>query len=200
MAIDFKRTKLAGHFPEIWRGECKMLPGGFKPVQDFPVGTVLQRGTPVYVNFEEMTAAVCKTAKVLSGGTTTAPRVGKGHYFVVGDVVTKDGDGTASPTISKIDTSNADYDVLTLSDAYTGLAEGDVLVESETFSSDPVSAKYEPNMILGAKKEFDGKGLPTLDVAYEAVVLYPSLMFPVLASWLNSCCLKANPNILFIKQ
>lgn len=200
MAIDFKREKYAGHFPEIWRGECKVLPGGFKPVQDFPVGTVLQRGTPVFVNFEELTAAVCKTAKVLSGGTTTAPRVGKGHYFVVGDVVTKDGDGNSSPTISKIDTSNADYDVITLSAEYTGLAEGDVLVESETFSSDPVSAKYEPNMVLGAKYEFDGKGLPTLDVAYEAVVLYPSLMYPVLASWLNGCCLKANPNILFIKQ
>lgn len=200
MAIDFKREKYAGHFPEIWRGECKVLPGGFKPVQDFPVGTVLQRGTPVFVNFEELTAAVCKTAKVLSGGTTTAPRVGKGHYFVVGDVVTKDGDGKSSPTISKIDTSNADYDVITLSAEYTGLAEGDVLVESETFSSDPVSAKYEPNMVLGAKYEFDGKGLPTLDVAYEAVVLYPSLMYPVLASWLNGCCLKANPNILFIKQ
>ena len=200
MAIDFKKKKLAGHFPEIWRGECKMLPGGFKPVQEFPVGTVLQRGTPIYVNFEEMTAAVCKTAKVLSGGTTTAPRVSKGHYFVVGDVVTKDGDGKASPTISKIDTSNADYDVITLSAAYTGLASGDTLVESETYSDANVSSKYEPNMVLGAKKEFNGKGLPTLDVAYEAVVLYPSLKYPILASWLSGCCLKANPNILFIKQ
>lgn len=177
-----------------------MLPGGFKPVQDFPNGTVLQRGTPVFVNFEEMTAAVCKTAKVLSGGSTTAPRVSKGHYFVAGDTVTKDGDGTASPTILKIDTSNADYDVITLSAEYAGLTENDILVESNTYSEEPVSSKYEPNMILGAKKEFDGKGLPTLDVAYEAVVLYPSLMYPVLASWLNGCCLKANPNILFIKQ
>lgn len=200
MAIDFKKQKLAGHFPEIWRGECKMLPGGFKPVQEFPVGTVLQRGTPVYVDFEEMTAAVCKTAKVLTGGTTTAPRVSKGHYFVVGDVVTKDGDGKASPTISKIDTSNADYDVITLSAEYTGLAAGDTLVESETYSDTDVSSKYEPNMVLGAKKEFDGKGLPTLDVAYEAVVLYPSLLYPILSSWLSGCCLKANPNILFIKQ
>lgn len=200
MAIDFKKQKLAGHFPEIWRGECKMLPGGFKPVQEFPVGTVLQRGTPVYVDFEEMTAAVCKTAKVLTGGTTTAPRVSKGHYFVVGDVVTKDGDGKASPTISKIDTSNADYDVITLSAEYTGLAAGDTLVESEIYSDTDVSSKYEPNMVLGAKKEFDGKGLPTLDVAYEAVVLYPSLLYPILSSWLSGCCLKANPNILFIKQ
>jgi len=64
MAIEFKRTKVAGHFPEIWRGECRMLPGGFKPAQDFAVGTVLHRGTPLYVDFETMTAAVCKTAMV----------------------------------------------------------------------------------------------------------------------------------------
>lgn len=78
MAIDFKKTQLSGHTPEIWRGECKILPGGFKPVQNFPVGTVLHRGTPIYVDFEAMSAAVCKTAKVLKGGTTTAPRVAKG--------------------------------------------------------------------------------------------------------------------------
>ena len=89
MAIDFKKTQLSGHTPEIWRGECKILPGGFKPVQNFPVGTVLHRGTPIYVDFEAMSAAVCKTAKVLKGGTTTAPRVAKGHYFVAGDVVMK---------------------------------------------------------------------------------------------------------------
>jgi hypothetical protein len=55
-------------------------------------------------------------------------------------------------------------------------------------------------MVNGAVKEFNGKGLPTIDAAFEAVVLYPSLSFPVLPEWLNGCCLKSNPNILFIKQ
>lgn len=200
MAIDFKRTKIAGHFPEIWRGECKMLPGGFKPVQEFPVGTVIQRGTPVFVNFEDMTVAVCKAAKVLSGGSSSAPRVAKGHYFVKGDTVTKYGDGKSSPTIKSIDTNNAGYDVITLSAEYSGLTANDVIVESETFTEEDLTPKYEPNMVIGAVKEFDGKGLPTLDVAYEAVVLYPSLNFPIVDAWLNGCCLKTNPNILFIKQ
>ena len=170
MAIDFKKTQLSGHTPEIWRGECKILPGGFKPVQNFPVGTVLHRGTPIYVDFEAMSAAVCKTAKVLKGGTTTAPRVAK------------------------------------------GLAEGDILVEATEYAetgggsgSDPIPAapRYTPNMVVGAAKEFTGKGLPTIDAAYEAVVLYPSLNFPLLEDWLinpGKVCLKANPNILFIKQ
>lgn len=210
MAIDFKKTQLSGHTPEIWRGECKILPGGFKPVQNFPVGTVLHRGTPIHVDFEAMSAAVCKTAKVLAGGTTTAPRIAKGHYFVAGDVVMKLGVTYKSPIIKSIDTANAEYDVLTFASAIAGLAEGDILVEASAAAAAegdneavPAAPLYTPNMVVGAVKEFTGKGLPTIDAAYEAVVLYPSLNFPLLEDWLinpGKVCLKANPNILFIKQ
>ena len=200
MAIDFKKTAVKGHTPEIWRGECKILPGGFKPVQSFPIGTVLHRGTRIFVDFAAMSAAVCKTAKVLAGGTTTAFRVAKGHLFAIGDVVTKNGDGASTPTIKSIDTTNADYDVITLSAAYTGLAADDIVVESEAVEEGKASAKYETNMVVGAVKEFNGKGLPTIDAAYEAVVLYPSLSCPILDEWKNGVCLKSNPNILFIKQ
>ena len=210
MAIDFKKTQLSGHTPEIWRGECKILPGGFKPVQNFPVGTVLHRGTPIHVDFEAMSAAVCKTAKVLAGGTTTAPRIAKGHYFVAGDVVMKLGVTDKSPIIKSIDTANAEYDVLTFASAIAGLAEGDILVEASAAAAAegdneavPAAPLYTPNMVVGAVKEFTGKGLPTIDAAYEAVVLYPSLNFPMLEDWLinpGKVCLKANPNILFIKQ
>lgn len=210
MAIDFKKMQLSGHTPEIWRGECKILPGGFKPVQNFPVGTVLHRGTPIHVDFEAMSAAVCKTAKVLAGGTTTAPRIAKGHYFVAGDVVMKLGVTDKSPIIKSIDTANAEYDVLTFASAIAGLAEGDILVEASAAAAAdgdneavPAAPLYTPNMVVGAVKEFTGKGLPTIDAAYEAVVLYPSLNFPLLEDWLinpGKVCLKANPNILFIKQ
>ena len=210
MAIDFKKTQLSGHTPEIWRGECKILPGGFKPVQNFPVGTVLHRGTPIHVDFEAMSAAVCKTAKVLAGGTTTAPRIAKGHYFVAGDVVMKLGVTDKSPIIKSIDTANAEYDVLTFASAIAGLAEGDILVEASAAAAAegdneavPAAPLYTPNMVVGAVKEFTGKGLPTIDAAYESVVLYPSLNFPLLEDWLinpGKVCLKANPNILFIKQ
>ena len=200
MAIEFKKTAVKGHTPEIWRGECKMLPGGFKPKNNIATGTVLHRGVLVEVNFDEMSAAVIKVAKILAGGTTNKPRIAKGHLFAIGDVVTKNGDGSKTPTITAIDTTNADYDTLTLSDAYTGLAGNDVIVESEAVGSGSASAKYTPNMVVAAVKEFNGKGLPTIDAAYEAVVLYPSLNFPLLPEWLNGCCLKSNPNILFIKQ
>jgi hypothetical protein len=245
MAIEFKKTTIKGHTPEIWRGECKMLPGGFKPKNNIPVGSVVYRGVPVEVNFSEMSAAVIKIASVLSGGTTSKPRIAKGHLFAVGDVIAKVGKEDKSVTISSIDTGNADYDVLNLSAAITGLSNGDAIVEATEYgyidaesttegalkvvasgattgqinladvtpylgektlaANDYVLlqksvAKYTPNMVNGAVKEFNGKGLPTIDAAYEAVVLYPSLNFPILPEWLNGCCLKSNPNILFIKQ
>ena len=140
------------------------------------------------------------------------PSVAKGHYFVAGDVVMKLGVTDKSPIIKSIDTANAGYDVITFASAIAGLAEGDILVEATEYAetgggsgSDPIPAapRYTPNMVVGAAKEFTGKGLPTIDAAYEAVVLYPSLNFPLLEDWLinpGKVCLKANPNILFIKQ
>ena len=212
MAIEFKKSAVAGHFPEIWRGECKILPGGFKPKNTIPVGNVVHRGTLLQVNFEEMSAAVIKVATVLNGGTTTKPRIGKGHHFAVGDVVALvGGDGKKSPLITAIDTSNSEYDTLTLQAAITGLKAGDAIIESTEYqaaSGEVESAtaevlaepKYTPNMIVGAVFENTGKGLPAISAAYEAVVLYPSLTFPILSDWLTGCCLKSNPNILFIKQ
>lgn len=245
MAIEFKKTSIKGHTPEIWRGECKMLPGGFKPKNNIPVGSVVYRGVLVEVNFSEMSAAVIKIATVLNGGSTSKPRIAKGHLFAAGDVIAMVGKDDKSVSISSIDTANADYDVLNLSAAITGLASGKAIVEASDYgyidadastegalkivadnpsdgqialasvtpylgektlaANDYVllqkaEAKYTPNMVNGAVKEFNGKGLPTIDAAYEAVVLYPSLNFPILPEWLNGCCLKSNPNILFIKQ
>ena len=204
MAIEFKKTAYSGRFPEFWRGEAKILPGGFKPVQNFANGTVVRRGTPLFVDFEQHSAAVCKTATVLAGGTTSAVRVAKGHLFQVGDYVTKYGNGTAAKLINGIDTTNAEYDVLSLNSAYAGLVANDIIVETteaKVDGAETFAPKYEPNFVAGADKEFNGKGLPALDAAYDVVVLYPALAFPILAEWLNGAnCLKLNPNILFIKQ
>ena len=197
MAIEFKKQAFSGKTPVIWRGECKILPGGFKPKQTFPVGTVLRRGLPIQVDFDDMSAGVVKIAKVLDGGTTSAARIGKGHLFVVGDKVQKLGT-TTSTTVNKIDTSNADYDVVTFAAEITGLAAGDSIQESDGKSS--AKPLYTPNMVVGADLEFKGTGIPTIDAAYEAVVLYNNVDYPIPADWLQGVTLKSNPNILFIKQ
>ena len=218
MAVDFKRNDYAGHFPEIWRGECKILPGGFKPVQDIHDGTVLHKAVPIFVDFDNKTAAICKTAKVVNGGTTTKVRVAKGHYFVAGETVAIEGDGSATSLISKVDTSNSDYDVLELAKALAGAAADKVLFDTTEPGSgtaadkvlfdttEPGSGtaapKYAPNMVVGAERLIDGKGLPTIDAGFEAVILIPSLAAPMLADWLggNGLFLKNNPNIIYIKQ
>lgn len=197
MAIEFKKQAFSGKTPVIWRGECKILPGGFKPKQTFPTGTVLRRGIPIQVDFDEMSAGVVKIAKVLDGGTTTDARVSKGHLFAVGDKVQKLGT-TTSTTVSKIDTTNADYDVITFATAISGLVAGDSIQESDGQSS--AKPLYTPNMVVGADLEFKGTGIPTIDAAYEAVVLYNNVDYPIPADWLQGVTLKSNPNILFIKQ
>lgn len=203
MGINFQTQKFAGHFPEIWRGESKVLPGGFKPANKLEIGTVVRPGSPLYVDFDTRSAAVCKTAKVVNGGTTTAPRVLKGHYFAVGDSVAVN-DGTVKQTVKSIDASNADYDVITFNGALTGVKADDILIETDADAlADGAQAKpkYVPNMVAPLFKEIKATGINTLDAAYDAIVLIPSLAAtPMIPTWLNGCFLAANPNILYIKQ
>lgn len=201
MGINFKKESLAGHFPEIWRGESRVLPGGFKPANTLAVGVVVRPGTPLYVDFDAHSAAVCKTAKVVNGGTTTAPRVSKGHYFAVGDSVAVN-EGAVIGTVKAIDASNADYDVITFDKAVTGATADAILIEAAAALVESKAVpKYVPNMVAPLDKEVKATGITTLDAAYDAVVLIPSLeATPMLPKWLNGCCLAANPNIIYIKQ
>lgn len=198
MAIKFAKAAYKGKMPNIWPGTAKPLPGGFKPEQTFAVGTVIPEGTPVRVNFDTMSAAVCKTATVLEGGTTKDVRVAKGTLFAVGDKVLKVG-GTSLGEVASVERSNTAYDVVTLKAAYTGLAKGDILVEGAEINGTNAPA-YTPNAVTPADKEFTGRGIDAIDAAYEAIVLYPHLSFPILDEWKQGICLKDNPSIKFIKQ
>lgn len=205
--ITFASQSYTKHPNPFWREEVKILPGGFKPVQDFPVGTKLYRGTFVSV-LPGLTCAVIKMGKVVAGGTTTKPRVEKGSNFQVGDVVMDLANDSKSPTVSAIDTSNAEYDVLTLSAAITGLAANHLLQEANEYQAagDGVeevkaSPKYVANAVLAEDKEFKAESFPTLDVAYSCVLLKDVIpAFP--EGWLvdGGYVLKANPNIKVIEQ
>lgn len=200
MAIDFAKKTYPGRTPAIWRGECKILPGGFKPKNTLTKGEVVLRGTLLEIDFDTLEAAVVKTAKVLSGGTTSQVRVAKGSLFAVGDVVMKVGKTDVSPTVSSIDTSNSAYDVLKLSAAITGLAADDVIAEATPYSeSSPAAVKYTPNACVGADLDVQDKA-DTLDAAYEALILKNVVSYAILEDWLQGPCLKNNPNIMFIKQ
>lgn len=197
MGVKFEGKSYAGNMPVFWRGEAKILPGGYKLLQTFPKGTVIPKGTPLHIVIGTLTAAVSKYAKVVSVETTAKPRVPKGTLFQINDIVMKEG-GTAGVTVSSIDTSNADYDVLTLSSAISGLTAGDVLIEA-TATSSP-AAKYEPNAVVGEDTEpLAGSDQDTVSAAYDAVVLLGyTVQLP--ASWMQGICMKNNPNIIYVKQ
>ena len=89
MAIVFEKTKVKGGFPIFWRGEFAVLPGDFKLKGTYPEGTKIPKGTPIKLDFDNMECSICKSARVLSGGTTTAPHVKKGSMLQVGDAVGK---------------------------------------------------------------------------------------------------------------
>ena len=197
MGVKFEGKSYAGNMPVFWRGEAKILPGGYKLLQTFPKGTVIPKGTPLHIVIGTLTAAVSKYAKVVSGGTPTKPRVPKGTLFQINDIVMKEGE-TTGVTVSSIDTSNADYDVLTLSSAISGLVADDVLIEATATSSS--AAKYEPNAVVGEDTEpLAGSDQDTVSAAYDAVVLLGyTVQLP--ASWMQGICMKNNPNIIYVKQ
>lgn len=186
----------------FWRQEVRMLPGGFHPSQNIPVGEVVQRGAFVAVDFDAMSAAIVKVGKVLDGGTTSKPRVSKRNNFFAGDTVMKVGKTDAAVTVKSVDRTNPDYDVIELSAAITGLAKDDFIQEAV---KDTDGSTYSPahvaNMVLGADYESRKVGIGTLDVAWSAMVL-KDICSPFPASWLasNSPCMATNHNILFIKQ
>lgn len=197
MAIKFEKATFPGNMDAFWRKEVKMLPGGFSLKQTFPIGEIILRGAFVAVNTDDMSAAIVKIGKVLTGGTTSAARVSKRNNFCPGDTIMKVG-GDSTTTVKSVDRSNPDYDVIEVATAITGLAEGDFLQEADASSKGP---KYVANSVLGADLEIKKSGLPTIDAAYDAVLLKSVCpQFP--DSWLakDSYCLATNHNILIINQ
>lgn len=197
MSVSFERTTYSGRQQAFWRGEAKMLPNGYQLENAIAAGTVLLRGAFVHIDTDKQTGAVIKFAKVLKGGTTAAPRIEKGSYIQAGDTMQVIG-GTASQVVVSVDTSNAEYDVVTLKAALTGATEGAFIIESDGASESP-APKYLPNAVLGADREVKKNDMVALDVAYDVVVLknvVPS--FPT--DWLadGGLVLKTNPNIMFI--
>ena len=197
MSIIFREKSYSGRMRAIWR-EPKVLPGGFAVAQTFAAGTLLKRGTLVSVDMSLMKAGIVKIGKVLEGGTTTAPRVSKDNYLTAGDTVMKVG-GNATGTVASVDRSHEDYDVVTLTSAMSGLTTGDFLQEADTSGNSPVVA-YTPNAVLAADRTIMESDLPTVDVAWQALVIRPAVQsFP--DSFLTgSIALANNHNILFIKQ
>lgn len=184
MGLVFGNTDYKGSFPVFWRGEAKVLPGDFKLTDDLPEGTVVKKGTPIKLDFANMQATLCKAIKVVAGGSTTAPRVEKGSHVVATEEI-------GSTTVSKIDTTNTDYDVITLAAAESGATEGSILAVGDN----------EPNAVV--EKDVTIKknmGFSTVSAAFDVVIL-KDVAYPVADAWLTGgMCMKNNHSIKYIRQ
>ena len=124
-----------------------------------------------------MECTICKSARIVEGGTTTKPRVIKGSMFQINDAVKV---GASSGTIKSISTANESYDEITLSAAMTEAVAGADLLET-------------------TKEYTKANGFPTVSAAYGARIL-KDVAYPVPETWLQGYSMKNNPEIKYIRQ
>lgn len=118
MDLQPKKTVAAGE-SQVWQRVYETAQGGFAlditGLTTLAATAVLKAGTPV--GFDESTrkARVVKIAVLHANATNSATtyQVKKGHNFIVGEYMGATAGGAAY-AITDIDTSNADYDVLTV--------------------------------------------------------------------------------------
>lgn len=187
MAITTEEVQVKGGFPVFWRGEREVLPGDFAVKGTYPEGTILKEGTPIKLDFESMECTICKSARIVEGGTTTKPHVIKGSMFQINDTVKV---GASSGTIKSISTANESYDEITLSAAMAEAVAG----------ADLLGGDEIPDAVIETTKEYTKtNGFPTVSAAYKARIL-KDVTYPIPETWLQGYSMKNNPEIKYIRQ
>lgn len=140
----------------------------------------LPPGVIVGVDLNGLYHAV-KTAKVvaIAAAAAVAYSVAKNHIFKAGEAVTNGGSlEGAADVISAIDTSNAEYDVITVAGTIGAAAVGDVLVLASAKAAAGAAAfKYTPECVTMNKVDTtvanQQSGLLVRGTVNEAVMPYP---------------------------
>ncbi|HTE08103.1 MAG TPA: hypothetical protein VK628_05035 [Flavitalea sp.] len=135
MSIGLTKTTYSGQIP-VWQGigkDIQLAQGGFALVTTaLKDGAVLKAGSPVIFDEAARTATVLATgvSVLTSGGSDVTYRVAKGSPFTVGQYLAAGGTGGKAYAITVIDTSNADYDVLTVGTTLGVVTAGDTVYAS----------------------------------------------------------------------
>lgn len=155
-------------------------------ITDLAAGDYLQEAVLV-----KRTAVVIADAS--SSGTSVS--IAKGSNIATGTYLDSNNNKV---TVSAINQTAADKDVLTTGSLTAGITANTTLTEEIASLYQPA---YVANAVLGADTEIRKHGLATLDAAWSAMVL-KTIAAPFPESWLadNSPCLATNHNILFVNQ
>ena len=123
---------------------------------------------------------VVKTAEMHADAAVDAVvyQVKKNHVFKVGDKITKSGLAGIANTISAIDKTNADYDVITVASTLAVASTGDVLVLADADATAGSAAyKYAPECITMNKVDItvanQQSGLLVRGTVNESVIPFP---------------------------
>lgn len=96
----------------------------------------LLKGCPIFLDYADKKVHAVKSALVIAGGTTTAPRVAKNELFKVGEFGFVSG---TAVTITAIDKTNPAYDVITFDNPCVGAVTG-AYIEQATAAGGAVAA------------------------------------------------------------
>lgn len=133
----------------LWREDtCDWFTGGFNlDKTNLPAGlSYLPKGTVLSLDFPNRKATAVKTVKVTKAvtATDTEVQIAKGHILVSTDVI---GIAGKTITVGAVNTSNANYDAITIvANALGVVANGAVL---ESGSGDNVGLNYAPKPLKG---------------------------------------------------
>ncbi len=192
MGLKLKREFGVDQIP-IFQKEFEVAQGGFKlETTGLPPDELVTPGTPV--GFDEVTrkVTVLKTAVLYANATDTATnyQVKKGHFLTVGEDLGAE-IGGAAYAITAIDTSNADFDVITIgTNLGVALTVGDVLFKSSANGAAAGALHLEPKGLL-----FDNVKIE--DNASCGVVLRGTVYKRRVANGIHPAVIDALPLIVF---
>ncbi|TDQ79579.1 hypothetical protein [Sphingobacterium yanglingense] len=136
MGVGYKRTDSTGDIP-VWQGDGKdiqLAQGGFLFEKGgLADGTIIKAGTPMIFNETTRKAKFLATGKVVENALADAVayKVAKGHTLKVGDNFAEKPASAAYP-ITEINTSNIDYDVVTVETTIGAVAANSLVFGSST--------------------------------------------------------------------
>ena len=120
----------------VWQGtdkDIQLAQGGFLlSATGLADKALIPAGTPVVFDEANRTASILGTevAQANAAGTDVAYKVLKGHTLKVGDYLASGATGGKAYAITAIDTSNADYDTVTVGTTIGAVTAGDLLYAS----------------------------------------------------------------------
>lgn len=148
------------------------IPGGGTVAVTELTQASVEEGTPVGVDSNGLFHVV-KTAKVTDAATSSATeyKVAKGHNLKVGEFIALKTGGKAY-AISAIDTSEADYDTITVGTTLgLAAAAGDVIFQAAAESATTTSAfKYTPIGLTGTGFDVVSGNNHTSDIVVRGTV------------------------------